>query len=312
MLSAEMQIALVINRSAGGFRRYRLAATVAAIRAAFEAAGHRVDLWVVGRRELPGCLAAQAGRADLDAVVVGGGDGTILAAVDHGLGRDRPLGILPLGTLNLFARDIGLPLDPVAAAAAVATARPGAIDLAELNGRPFAIWAALGLHPWVVRRRDHLQRRGWRKAPAMALALLRGLLRWAPMTLTLRLDDAAPRTLTTPLLVVSNNAWREETPPLSRDSLAGGRLDVLVADCPGRLALLALAVETLCGRWRGSPRLRRFSARELRIDPAARRALVSLDGEVAVLGAPLRLRVRPRALRVLMPAGRNPAGSGRA
>jgi len=299
-----MQIALVINRSAGGFRRHRLAATVGAIRAAFEAAGHRVDLWVVGRRELPGCLAAQAARDDLDAVVVGGGDGTILAAVSHGLGNERPLGILPLGTLNLFARDIGLPLDPVAAAVAVAAAAPAAIDLADLNGRPFAIWAALGLHPWVVRRRDHLQRRGWRKTLAMLVAVLRGLLRFVPVTLTLRLDDGAPRVLRTPLLVICNNSWREEIPPLSRDTLDRGRLEVLAADCPNRLALMWLAVETLCGRWRTSPRLRRFSVREARIEPARRRVMVSLDGEIAVLQAPLRFQVHPRALRVLIPAGR--------
>lgn len=299
-----MQIALVINRSAGGFRRHRLAATVTAIRTAFEAAGHRVDLWVVGRRELPACLAAQARRADLDAVVVGGGDGTILAAVSHGLGHDLPLGILPLGTLNLFARDIGLPLDPIAAAAALAAAGPVAIDLADLNGRPFAIWAALGLHPWVVRRRDHLQRRGWRKMLAMLVALLRGLIHFAPMTLTVRLDDAPPRLLRTPLLVVTNNSWREETPPLSRDTLDRGQLEILVADCPGRLALARLAVETLFGHWRTSPRLHRFSARAVQIEPVRRRAMVSLDGEVVVLAAPLHFQVHPCALRVLIPADR--------
>src|SRR5690242_7577549 len=107
-----MRLALVINRSAGSFRRLPLDETVQAVEAAFTGAGHAVETLVVGRRELAHTLSALAARPELDAVVVGGGDGTALTAVLAGLGQARPLGLLPLGTLNLFARDLGLPLDP--------------------------------------------------------------------------------------------------------------------------------------------------------------------------------------------------------
>ena len=87
---------------------------------------------LVGRRDLARTLSAMAGRVELDAVVIGGGDGTILTAVLAGLGRDKPLGILPLGSLNLFARDLGLPLDPIEAARLLSTAQATRIDLAEV------------------------------------------------------------------------------------------------------------------------------------------------------------------------------------
>lgn len=300
-----MRLALVINRSAGGFRRHPPAATVAAIRAAFVGAGHQLELRMVGRRDLPACFAALSDRDDLDAVVVGGGDGTILSAVGNGLGRDRPLGILPLGTLNLFARDIGLTLDPIAAARAVAHAGTAAIDLAEVDGRPFAIWASLGMHPWIVRRRDHLQRRRRSKMTAMAIAALRALVLFPQLDVTLTPDQAEPRRVRAPMLFISNNAWRDEPPPLSRQSLDTGRLEVHIAICSGRLSLLWLAVEALLGRWRSSARLQTFSAREVQVASTRRRLMLSLDGEVAVMTPPLHFRVRPRALKVLMPGREN-------
>lgn len=296
-----MRLALVINRSAGGFRRFPPAATVAAIRDAFVERGHQVELRMIGRHDLPACLAALSARNDLDAVVIGGGDGTILSAVGNGLGRDRPLGILPLGTLNLFARDIGLPLDPVEAARAVACAGTAAIDLAEVDGRPFAIWASLGMHPWIVRRRDHLQRRHMRKMMAMACAALRGFVHFPEIDVTLTLDRTEPRRVRTSMLFISNNTWRDEPPPLSRQTLDTGRLEVHIATCSGRLSLLFLAVETMMGRWRTSRRLQTFSASEVTVASPRRRLMLSLDGEIAVMPTPLRFQVQPRALNVLIP-----------
>ncbi|CCG40905.1 lipid kinase MamU [Magnetospirillum molischianum] len=296
-----MRLALVINRSAGGFRRFPPAATVAAIRDAFIENGHQVELRMIGRHDLPACFAALSCRNDLDAVVVGGGDGTILSAVSNGVGYHLPLGILPLGTLNLFARDVGLPLDPILAAHAIAHAGTARIDLAEVDGRPFAIWASFGMHPWIVRRRDHLQRRHLRKMTAMALAALRGFFRFPQVDVTLTLDQTETRTVRTPMLFISNNTWRDEPPPLSRQTLDTGRLEIHIATCSGRLSLLWLALETMMGHWRTSRHLQTFSASEVLIASPQRRLMVSLDGEVAVMSTPLLFRVRHRVLKVLIP-----------
>lgn len=295
-----MRLALVINRSAGSFRALPLESTVAAVTEALTLGGHTVESHVIGRRDLARALSVLANRSDLDAVVVGGGDGTVLTAVVAGLGRDKPLGILPLGTLNLFARDLGLPADPVEAARRLAAARSTEIDLAEVNGLPFAIWASLGMHPWVVRRRDHFQRDGMRKWRAMILAALRGFRRYPMVEVTLDLPDG-PKAVTTPMLFITNNPWRDEMPPLSRESLDSGTLVIHVAACSGRLSLLWLMAETVLGHWRGSRRIQTFVATEVRVTSRKHRMMVSLDGEVTVMASPLVFKARPRALHVLMP-----------
>lgn len=300
VMSLVMRIALVVNRSAGTFRRLPLEPTVAAIADRLRQAGHEVTVELPGRRDLPAALSAAAGRGDVDAVLAGGGDGTILTAILAGLGTVKPLGILPLGTLNLLARDLGLPLDPVEAASAVATAKPASIDMAEVNGLPFAIWASLGMHPWVVRRRDRMQREGIHKWRAFALAALQAFRRY-PMVKVSITAQGRTMAVATPLLIISNNAWKDEALPLSRESLDKGELVVHLAKCSSRLSLLWLALNAALGRWKGSQLLESFSAEEVRVTTRKRRLMVSLDGEVTVLRSPLVFRLRPKALTVLMP-----------
>jgi diacylglycerol kinase family enzyme len=295
-----MRLALVINRSAGTFHRLPLDPTVAAIAGVLRQAGHDVEAMVCGRRDLAGTLSMLAQRADVDAVMCGGGDGTILTAILAGLGQDKPLGILPLGTLNLLARDLGLPLEPVEAAAMLAHGQPAAIDLAEVNGLPFAIWASLGMHPVIVHRRDKLQRGGLRKWPAFALAALRAFRRYPLVRVTLSVNGTLT-TVSTPLLVISNNAWHEQRLPLTREALDRGELVVHIAKVSSRLGLLRLALQALVGTWRGGHLLETVKADEVRVISRKRRLMVSLDGEVTVLRAPLVFHLRPKALRVLMP-----------
>jgi diacylglycerol kinase family enzyme len=300
-----MHLALVINRAAGTFRRLPLEQTVEAIVGQFRQAGHEVAVEICGRRDLAAKLSALAMRPDIDAVIAGGGDGTILTAVLAGIGRTKPLGLLPLGTLNLLARDIGLPLDPVAAAKVLAGAHEADIDLGEVNGLPFAIWASLGMHPRVVRRRDRLQREGLAKWPAFALAALRAFRRYPMVTVTLSIGGNST-TVSTPLLVISNNAWHEQTLPLKRQALDRGELVVHVAKCNSRLSLLWLAFNALIGRWRVGNLLETFTAHEVRVTGRKRRVMLSLDGEVTVLSSPLVFRVNPKALRMLVPAPTRP------
>jgi diacylglycerol kinase family enzyme len=299
-MSFVMRIALVINYSAGTFNRLPLAATVDSIADSFRRAGHQVEVTVCGSRDLAGVLSAAAQRSDLEAVVCGGGDGTILTAILAGLGRERPLGILPLGTLNLLARDLGLPLDPIEAAARLATGTTACIDLGEVNGLPFAIWASLGMHPWIVRRRDKLQRGGLRKWPAFAMAALRAFRRYPLVRVTLSVDGNQ-KTITSPLLVISNNAWHEQPLPLTRAALDSGELVVHVAKVHSRLGLLWLALRALVGAWHYNRLLETFSADEVRVISRKRRVMLSLDGEVTVLRSPLVFKTRPKALTVLMP-----------
>ena len=295
-----MRLALLINRAAGSFRRLPLEETVAAIVDRLRLGGHLVEVDIRDPAELPMALTALAGDQRLDAVVVGGGDGTVLAAILAGLGVTRPLGLLPLGTMNLLARDLGLPRDPIEAADRLATARVAEIDLAEVNSIPFAIWASLGMHPWMVRRRDHLQRDGMGKWRAMALAAFRALRRY-PMVKARLTVKGESFTVATPLLVVTNNAWRHEHLPPSRLALDSGLLEVHVARCQTRLALAWLAINALLGRWRVGRLLETYQAESIQVLSRKRRLMVSLDGEVTVMRPPLMFQARPKTLKVLMP-----------
>ena len=212
------------------------------------------------------------------------------------------LGVLPLGTMNLFARDLGLPRAPLEAARVLATALPTEIDLAEVNAMPFAIWASLGMPPWMVRRRDHLQRDGMSKWRAMALAALRALRRYPMIKVKLTVKGETV-TVATPFIVITNNAWRlgRLGPPPSRPVLDEGLLEVHVARCTSRLSLIWLALNALLGRWRVGRLMETFTAEAVRVITRRRRVMVSLDGEVTVMRSPLMFVARPKALLVLMP-----------
>ncbi|MDA8229977.1 MAG: lipid kinase MamU [Magnetospirillum sp.] len=293
-----MRLAFVVNSSAGSFRHLPREATVAAVAEALRAAGHDVTVAVHPPRALAAALAALARESGFDAVLVGGGDGSVLSAILAGLGIRVPLGVIPLGTLNLFARDLGLPPDPVEAARRLAGAAACRIDLAEVNGTPFAIWASLGMHPWMVRRRDHLQRDGMGKWRAVALAALRALRRCPMVKVRLALRGEVV-TAATPMIVVTNNAWRWGSPP-TRPALDEGVLEVHVARCSSRLSLAWLAFKALLGRPLGHL-IETFRADTVEVMSRKRRLMLSLDGEVTVMASPLVFRARPKALTVLMP-----------
>src|SRR6185503_16647759 len=96
----------------------------------------------------------QAFASDADAVVIGGGDGTVSAAADRAVRHGKPIGVLPLGTLNHFARDLGMPPDLRDAVRAIATGVVREVDVGEVNGRVFVNNSSIGVYPTVVRDRD--------------------------------------------------------------------------------------------------------------------------------------------------------------
>ena len=106
-------------------------------------------------------------------VVAAGGDGTVNAVASALAGSDMPLGIFPLGTFNHFARDIGIPLGPEAAAKVIATGHPKRVDVGEVNDRIFVNNSSLGVYPDIVRERESLRQQGHRKWTAFTIASAR-------------------------------------------------------------------------------------------------------------------------------------------
>jgi YegS/Rv2252/BmrU family lipid kinase len=235
-------------------------------------------------------------------LIVGGGDGTIAAAASALAETQTRLGILPLGTLNHFARDLGIPFDLEDAAKIIAAGNERRVDVGEMNGRLFINNSAIGLYPLMVVDRDLQRKRlGRSKRLAMLVASVRTLVRFNHQRLTLTVNDQKAR-VDTPLLFVGNNDYRMDlAAPGHRESLEDGQLCVMVMRKKTRRGLIAASIRALFGRSRPDDMVRIDGVERLRVDSHRGHLAVSLDGEIARVQPPLDYRIRRRALRVIAP-----------
>ena len=212
--------------------------------------------------------------------------------------------MLPLGTLNHFAKDLGIPLDVAPALASIAAGHTVEVDVGEVGGRYFLNNSSLGLYVDIVRHREKQQQRlGRGKWPAFAWATWGALRRWPVLTVTLTVDGRA-QSHRTPFVFVGNNVYCMEGLHVGEreDGVCRGVLGVYLAARAGRLSLLVLGLRALVGRLRQSKDFRAFTATELRIETKRPEVRIATDGEVCRLPTPLRYRIHPRALRVIVPA----------
>ncbi len=274
------------------------------LRAKFAAHGMdaRVTLAADGEQIL---AAARAALKDGVAIVVAaGGDGTINAVAsvvaDTGIG----FGVLPLGTLNHFAKDVGVPIDLDQAIATIAGGVRKRVDVGEVNGQIFLNNSSLGLYPDIVRDREKQQSRlGRGKWLAALWATIGALRRYPFLSVRLLLDDGSEHARRTPFVFVGNNAYTMQGFNVgARAKLDGGTLSLYVAQRPGRLALLRLGWSALCGRLAQERDFDVLSGKNLEIDTRHKRLRVATDGEVTVMLTPLRYRIRPGALSVIVPS----------
>jgi diacylglycerol kinase family enzyme len=254
-------------------------------------------------RKLAASYDAQLAAATAPPVIIAaGGDGTVNAVVQALASTGAPLGILPLGTLNHFARDLGLPFDIPGAVAVIAAGNTTAVDVAEVNNRIFVNNSSIGLYPDMVRDRER-QRRQTRRAKwlAMALAFVRTLRRPPMRRLTIEAENWV-RPLRTPLAFIGNNVYETKFPTLGRRAtLTGGVLCLLIAKAERPFDIIRLLLRAAFGRLDQARDFEQHHLQALAIRSRHRRLLVALDGEVAILTTPLAYRIRPRDLRVFVP-----------
>jgi YegS/Rv2252/BmrU family lipid kinase len=248
-------------------------------------------------------LARRAVQDNCQPIIAGGGDGTINAVASVLVDTDRTLGVLPLGTLNHFAKDLNVPLDVEAAARVCLEGREVSVDVGEVNDRIFLNNSSLGLYPSIVRHREKQQQQlGRGKWPAFVWATLTMLKRYPFLSVRLSTDDE--RLIRhTPFLFVGNNEYQMESFNIgARSCIDAGHLSLYVAHRTGRLGLLRLAWRALFGGLREEEDFNAMCTKEIWIETRRpKRLRVATDGEVTVMTTPLHYRVRPGALRVLVP-----------
>jgi diacylglycerol kinase family enzyme len=247
-------------------------------------------------------VAREAARSNEQIVVAAGGDGTINAVAAELAGTDKLLGVLPIGTLNHFAKDLGIPLDLETAVRTIREGNTAAVDTGEVNGRIFINNSSLGIYPQIVSRRKEQQERLARgKWPAFLWATVQALRRFPFLDLRVTFEGQQLARKTA-FLFVGNNEYEIAGFRLgSRACLNAGRLGLYFSQGTGRLGLFRLALHALFGRVDQARDFEAFCVTEARIETGHRRLLVARDGEVEWMETPLHYQIRPGALRVLVP-----------
>lgn len=300
-----MRIVLVANVASGAFAA---GPSPAEIRARLAAAGF--DLAPEPEESLPLAerLRQAAGTQGVEALAVAGGDGTLNCAAGVLAGGRVALGILPLGTMNLLAKDLGIPLDLDGAVDTLRTGRPRAVDVGRVNGHVFLINSVLGMPARMVRHREGFRGRriGLPGLLRLALATLRHLGPYPRLSAVLSVGGRRMRMRLRLLAVINNDYAEGPGQILERTRVDGGGLTLYIARRlpPWRLARLALGFGL--GRWRNLPGLERRGATRFALSAGRRALRVMNDGEIRLIASPLRYRLEPRALTVIVPAAREP------
>lgn len=247
--------------------------------------------------------AAKEGiAAGADAVVAGGGDGTISAVAGVLAGSGVPLGVLPLGTLNHFAKDLAIPLKPEEALEVILAGHMAMVDAGEVNGKLFLNNSSLGLYARIVRLRQRYHARGIAKWFVAAWAMLKVMEQNPVFTVRIGANGETMRYRSS-LVMVGNNAYKMSGLDAgARETLSGGVLGVYVVQSEGKLALARLIWQIITGRAEEGQELEVHLVTDATVETGASRGPVACDGEVEQMEMPLRYRIRTGVLAVLRPA----------
>ena len=297
-----MRFVAVLNRDGGTFRTMDTKAFCAEAKAIFERHGHELDCRVVKGKRVEATLRTAMRIEGIDAVIAGGGDGTISAAAGIAFASGIPLGVLPAGTMNLFARALGMPLTLPEALDAIAGGEIGAVDIATANDRPFVHQFGVGVHARLVRIRENMSY-GSRVGKMLASLRAIGAAAVNPPEFSAEIgSENGVETRRVAGIAVSNNPLGSDRVPYAQ-GLDGAVLGVYVASPLSTWALVKLASDVFRGTWRASPMVSEEEVAEvtLHFPQRKRGAQAVIDGELIRLERLVTLKVHPQGLRVVLP-----------
>ena len=293
-MTPDAPLPVIVNRS-GGTASAKGGALSDAIEQAFADVHQPIALELVEGRDVAAAVERHKGAPR---IAVGGGDGTLGSAAGVLAASASELAVLPLGTRNHFARQLGIPLDLAQAAELAARGRGSAVDLGDAAGRPFINNASLGAYVELVRERE---KSALPKLPASVVAGWRVLRKLRPQSFDLEIDGR-PQGLRSAMLFIGNNLYEVlEGRPNERAALDDGVLSLFALAPLTRGGVVRAAMHVMLGR---PDRARDFAllttAHEIRLKGHGETD-IALDGERMRLPLPLVLEVRPRALKVVAP-----------
>ena len=289
---------VILNRGAG----HDQSGTRAQIEELFQSNGIVARLLVAQHGgEIPR-LAKEAVRSDAEVVVAAGGDGTIDGVAAALAGTRKILGVLPLGTFNLFAKRFDIPSDLEGAVQTVVSGKVAEINVGEVNGRVFLSRSSVGLYPVALRYREKMYRRFGRSRFIALLSGATALFRWRNV-MTVRLTtEAGERLSRSRFVFICNNPEELNYFNLrGQECIEANKFAVYLPKPLRSVGILRLGFRMLLRQARENRDFDALCGRELRLDVEPAMVPVSLDGEVEMMRTPLRYELRLRALKVRVP-----------
>lgn len=289
---------IIVNRRSGAGDKSALNEQ---IDAAFRTHGWHVDFVACQRDDLERRIA-DATRRPGGTIVVAGGDGTINAVASACLAAQRPFGIVPAGTFNYVARNLGIPTEVDAAVATIVAGQTRPIDVGEINGRLFLNNAGTGLYSHLIERREEDKKRLGRKRIVGLLSGVRCLLERHPLYRVELRADGEPQSLRTTTLFFGCNALQLENYNVAaRECLDDGKLAVVSLALHNRADIARAAWAALTGKLDAADSIESFCARHVQVHTKRTALKVAIDGEIALMRSPLDVHLRRAALQVLAP-----------
>jgi diacylglycerol kinase family enzyme len=291
---------IVFNSNAG--TALTLGLTADALLEQFVAAG--LDATIDADAETPFADRIAAALADeAEVIVAAGGDGTVTALAEAMVGSDKTLAVLPLGTANLLARDLGVPLDLAQAVAAMPAMAETRIDVGEVNGRIFLHNVTVGTVPGIAAGREQI--RGRNDIGALigfARYFFRRLARARRIAVEIAPEEGENRVGRVQAVVVANNTYDEGFGHVfSRKRLDRGKLGLYTLKHLTAFDVIRLSAGMVVGRWRQDEALTIEHVSAVTIRSKKETVMTMFDGEIESFTVPLRFRIRPLALSVLAP-----------
>ena len=303
-LEGHMKIHAVFNRDGGTFRSMDMGDYCRRATAIFSGRGNDFSCEVVTGAEILQALEEASRRSDLDALLAGGGDGTISTAAGICWREGMPLGVVPAGTMNLFARSLHLPLDLYEVLEVLAAGRIKNADIATANGRAYVHQYSVGLHARMVRLRNsyHFRSR-WGKMRASVRAAIQVMLEPPVFEAVCRIDGREERRRTSAISVANNHFGAD--PLLYAETLSGGELGIYIADALSPASVARLIFDILRGRLKENEAISERGAREvlLHFPRLPKHARAVMDGELVPLERDVEIVLHAGELKILAPQG---------